>query len=224
MESAPPALPRRSDPHMHLLEATLEWSEAAGEARFLALAGRMVTLFSDRFFDRDTGTLREFFTADLGPAEGAAGQVVAPGHHFEWSWLLAWADRRSAGHANAEGGALYDFAIRHGLDRSGFAIDECDRTGRQVRLSRRAWPQTELIKAYLNAARQGDAGAAEAAARLTQAFLGSYLATETRGLWMDQFDAHGVGMTDAAPASTLYHVVVAFRELLLAAGGLATAG
>jgi hypothetical protein len=32
---------------------------------------------------------------------------------------------------------------------------------------------------------------------------------------MDQFDAEGRGMTDAAPASTLYHVVVAFREMLL---------
>ncbi len=46
-------------------------------------------------------------------------------------------------------------------------------------------------------------------------FLDSYLATEVRGLWMDQFDEAGRGMTDAAPASTLYHVVVAFRELML---------
>jgi mannose/cellobiose epimerase-like protein (N-acyl-D-glucosamine 2-epimerase family) len=84
-----------------------------------------------------------------------------------------------------------------------------------VRLSRRAWPQTELIKAYLNRADQGDAGAAQAAGRVTLDFLGSYLATEVPGLWMDQFDAEGRGMTGAAPASTLYHVVVAFRELLL---------
>lgn len=214
MESLPPALPRRSDPHMHLLEATLEWSEATGQARFLALAERMAALFQARFFDRETGTLREFFSADLGPAEGAAGQVVAPGHHFEWSWLLAWAARLGACEPMVEGRALYDFALRHGLDGQGFAIDECDRSGRQVRLSRRAWPQTELIKAYLNAARQGDAGAAEAAADLTLKFLGTYLATDRPGLWMDQFDAQGVGMTPAAPASTLYHVAVAFRELL----------
>ncbi len=219
MESVPAVLPRRSDPHMHLLEASLEWSEATGEARFLDVAGRMVALFKDRFFDRDTGTLREFFTADLRPAEGAASQVVAPGHHFEWSWLLAWAARRGAGQAKAEGDVLYAYALSHGLDGRGFAIDECDRHGRQVRLSRRAWPQTELIKAYLNAARQGDAGAAESAARLTLAFLETYLATDVPGLWMDQFDAEGAGMTDAAPASTLYHVVVAFRELLLFAEG-----
>ena len=144
-----------------------------------------------------------------------AGQVVAPGHHFEWSWLLAWAQRRGLGAARAEADALYDFGLRHGLDRRGFAIDECDRQGRQVRLSRRAWPQTELIKAHLNRARQGDPTKADAAAQVTLDFLDVYLATDVRGLWMDQFDADGRGMTDAAPASTLYHVVVAFRELLL---------
>lgn len=218
VESEPPTLPRRSDPHMHLLEASLEWTEAGGGPRFLALAGRMTALFKSRFFDRDTGTLREFFAADLGPADGPPGQVVAPGHHFEWSWLLAWAGRMGAGDAKAEGDALYAYGIRHGLDAQGFAIDECDRDGRQVRLSRRAWPQTELIKAYLNRAAQGDPEAAEAAGQVTLNFLASYLATEVPGLWMDQFDAEGRGMTEAAPASTLYHVMVAFRELILFAG------
>lgn len=218
-ESAPPQLPRRSDPHMHLLEAMLEWSEATGEARFLDAARRLVSLFEDRFLDRDNGVLREFFAADLGPAAGEPGRVVAPGHHCEWSWLLAWAKRLGAGGAEADADALYAFAIRHGLDRNGFAIDECDPSGRQVRLSRRAWPQTELIKAHLNYARRhGRPEAAEAAAKVALDFLETYLGTAVPGLWMDQFDAQGRGMTEAAPASTLYHVVVAFRELILFAG------
>jgi mannose/cellobiose epimerase-like protein (N-acyl-D-glucosamine 2-epimerase family) len=215
VESRPPVLPRRSDPHMHLLEASLEWSEATAHPRFLELASRMVGLFKTRFFDPDTGTLREFFGADLGPADGPSGQVVAPGHHLEWTWLLAWAKTRGAGDAKPQADILYDYAIRYGLDDAGLAIDECDRQGRQVRRSRRAWPQTELIKAHITKAREGLPGAAEAAAQAAVDFLDSYLATEMRGLWMDQFDAQGRGMTDAAPASTLYHVVVAFRELIL---------
>ena len=215
VESIPHALPRRSDPHMHLLEATLEWFEASGEARFRDFAGRMVTLFKTRFFERDTGTLREFFGADLGPDEGPLGQTVAPGHHFEWSWLLAWAARLGAGQAKVEAHALYVYGLRFGLDPHGFAIDECDRHGRQVRCSRRAWPQTELIKAYVNA------GAADEAARLTQGFLNSYLATDVPGLWMDQFDPQGAGMTEWVPASTLYHVTIAFRELMLFTGASA---
>lgn len=215
LESRPSALPRRSDPHMHLLESCLEWTEATGDPRFLAKAGEMVELFKARFFDVSTGTLGEYFNADLTPAEGPGGQVMAPGHHFEWCWLLDWAERSGAPSARAQGDTLYDIAFRCGLDRSGMAIDECDRGGRQVRLSRRAWPQTELIKGHLTQARRGVPGKAEAAAQVTLDFLDSYLATDAPGLWMDQFDAEGRGMTDAAPASTLYHVVVAFREMLL---------
>jgi mannose-6-phosphate isomerase len=215
VESDPPVLPRRSDPHMHLLEAMLEWSEASGQTRFLDVASQMVALFRERFFDAETSTLREYFAADLRPAPGAEGLAVAPGHHFEWSWLLAWAKARGAGEAQAEADALYAFAADHGLDEQGFAIDECDPQGRQVRRSRRAWPQTELIKAYINQARQGDAKAADAAAQLTHRVLDSYLATDVPGLWMDQFDAEGRGMTQFVPASTLYHLVVAFRELML---------
>jgi mannose/cellobiose epimerase-like protein (N-acyl-D-glucosamine 2-epimerase family) len=145
--------------------------------------------------------------------------VAAPGHHFEWCWLLAWAKRLGAGEATAEADRLYEFGVRHGLDAQGFAIDECDRSGRQARRSRRAWPQTELIKAHLTKAREGRPGAAEAAADVTLEFLDSYLATEIPGLWMDQFDDQGRGISAFAPATTLYHVVVAFRELVLYADG-----
>jgi mannose-6-phosphate isomerase len=218
VESLPLALPRRADPHMHLLEACLEWSEATGEPRFLDIAARMVGLFKTRFFDPATGTIGEYFDEALAPASGAAGQATMPGHHAEWCWLLEWARVRGAGEARAEADRLYDFAVRHGLDRQRLAVDECDRQGRQVRRSRRAWPQTELIKAHICRSRQGLAGADAAAADAAQAFMDIYLATEVPGLWMDQFDAAGRGMTDAAPASTLYHVVVAFRELVLFAG------
>lgn len=216
-ESLPPALPRRSDPHMHLLEAMLEWTEADGDPRFLDVARRVVDLFRSRFFDAGSGTLGEYFAADLAPAPGADGQAVAPGHHFEWFWLLGWAERLGAGDAGAEAARLYDFGLRHGLDARGFAIDECDRSGRQVRRSRRAWPQTELIKAYVARARAGDETAADAAAAVTLDFLDSYLATDVPGLWMDQFDEDGRGVTAAVPATTLYHVAVAFRELMLLA-------
>jgi mannose/cellobiose epimerase-like protein (N-acyl-D-glucosamine 2-epimerase family) len=224
LESRPPALPRRSDPHMHLLESCLEWTEATGDPRFVAKAGQMVQLFKARFFDAKTGTLGEYFKADLTPADGPGGQVMAPGHHFEWCWLLDWAERSGAPSALAEGDILYDMAFRNGLDGSGLAIDECDRTGRQVRTSRRAWPQTELIKGHLTQARRGVPGKAEAAAQATLTFLDSYLTTDIPGLWMDQFDAEGRGMADAVPASTLYHVVVAFREMLLFAEDAERAG
>jgi mannose-6-phosphate isomerase len=214
LESLPPVLPRRSDPHMHTLEACLEWFSITRDDRFLNVARQMAALFETRFFDAATGTLGEFFKADLTPAEGGAGQTTTPGHHFEWTWLLAWARDLGAADAKAKADVLYAYAMDCGLDDLKLAVDETDRQGRQVRASRRAWPQTELIKAHLTKAREGVPGAAEAAAQAAETFLDTYLATDIPGLWMDQFDADGGGMTDAAPASTLYHVVVAFRELM----------
>src|SRR5690606_23504052 len=45
VESLPPALPRRQNPHMHLLEARLAAAEAFAEPRFLHRAGPLVALF-----------------------------------------------------------------------------------------------------------------------------------------------------------------------------------
>ncbi len=45
-------------------------------------------------------------------------------------------------------------------------------------------------------------------------FMDGYLATDVPGLWMDQFDEDGRGIAPNVPASTFYHVLVAFREYL----------
>ncbi len=218
LESLPPSLPRRSNPHMHMLEACLAGASFCGDAVYLDRARSLVGLFAAHFFDKKTGTYGEYFTEDWRPAPGAEGQVVEPGHHCEWVWLLDWANRLGIVEGEPFIAPLYDWAMAHGLDGGGLAIDECDRQGRQVRTSRRAWVQTELIKAHVTMARRGVAGAADRAAQATLDVLDSYLATNKPGLWIDQIDAEGDGMADWVPASTLYHLLVAFRELMDFAG------
>jgi mannose/cellobiose epimerase-like protein (N-acyl-D-glucosamine 2-epimerase family) len=208
LEGLPASLPRRSNPHMHLMEAMLALHDATGEVRWLGRANQIAALFDRRFFDRSTGTLGEYFTRDLVLAAGQSGESVEPGHHFEWSWLLHRLAEAGGHDYRAQAGALYHFALRHGLGTSGFAIDECIKSGRQLRLTRRTWPQTELIKAHLAN------GAYDDAARVTDMLLDTYLATKVRGLWVDQFDAHGEARAEVVPASTLYHLVVAFEDLL----------
>lgn len=214
MESLPAALPRRSNPHMHMLEAYMAWAEISGDARFFDAAAQMVGLFERHFYDRASTTYGEFFTDDWRPDPGPAGQVAEPGHHFEWTWLLSEARRLGIADLRAEAEALYDFGLRHGLDVQGFAVDEMDRQGRHTKTSRRAWCQNEHLKAHIAMARAGRPGAEQAAADAADAFLDSYLATEVPGLWMDQFDGEGRGVSSNVPASTLYHVQLAFRELI----------
>lgn len=225
LESLPPALPRRSNPHMHLLEAYLAWAEISGEAVFFDGAARMIDLFSRHFYDPATTTYGEFFTDDWAPAPGAAGRQVEPGHHFEWTWLLSEAHRLGIADLRDEAAALYDFALRHGLNAAGFAMDEMDRTGEPVKTSGRIWCQNEMLKAHVAQARAGREGAAEAAAAAVDAFLDAYLSTQVPGLWKDQLDAAGTCLAANVPASTLYHIQVALREFIdFAAQSQAAAG
>ncbi len=208
LEGVPASLPRRSNPHMHLMESMLALHEATGEADWLARADRIAALFRRRFFDPRTATLGEYFTRDLVLSEGARGDSVEPGHHFEWSWLLHRLAAAGGQDYRDEADSLYRFALQHGIGPDGFAIDECTRSGQPLRMTRRTWPQTELIKAHLAN------GAFDDAARVADMLLDSYLATRVRGLWIDQFDAKGQAHSDVVPASTLYHLVVAFEDLL----------
>ena len=57
-------LPRRQNPHMHLLEALLALHVATGEKNWLRRAGALVDLFKRRFVDPQTGALIEFFGED----------------------------------------------------------------------------------------------------------------------------------------------------------------
>ncbi len=211
-ECLPDCLPRRSNPHMHLLEALLAWHRLTGAQRFLDRADQLAALFERHFLDRNTGILGEHFTNNWDPAPHPHGSSVEPGHHLEWSWLLHRLADAGGRDLRRQAGQLHRWALEHGLDRDGFAIDECDRTGMPRRTSRRLWPQTELIKSHI-ANDEPDA-----AARIAGRVLDTYLATEPVGLWIDQFDGSGRACAPNVPASTLYHLVVAFEELLRITG------
>src|SRR5581483_8906358 len=68
-------LPRRQNPHMHLLEALLALHVATGEKNWLRRAGAVVALFKNLFVDPATGALAEFFAADWSPAPGDSGRL-----------------------------------------------------------------------------------------------------------------------------------------------------
>ena len=207
-EGLPDSLPRRSNPHMHLLEAFLAWHAVTGETAFLDRANRIAALFATHLFDPVNDTLGEFFDAAFVRLPAPRGDVVEPGHHFEWSWLLHRLAEAGGTDLRHDARRLHEWGIRHGLEPGGFAMDESDRAGQAIKPTRRVWPQTELIKSYLA---NGDT---EAAARAANAFLDTYLATQVGGLWIDQFDQAGAALSSTVPASTFYHIIVAFEDLL----------
>ena len=223
LESLPPATPRRQNPHMHLFEAMLSLYEATGEKDFLSRAGRIFALFTTRFFDAKRGVLVEYFDERWRPMPSPEGDVIEPGHHCEWVWLLDKYERLTGTDTSAPRRALFDFALRHGRDpQTRLLVDEIGPDGRKIKATMRSWPQTEALKASLVFLQRGESWALAEAALFATGLLDRYCGVTPAGLWQDQFSPEGAPLTKNVPASTYYHLFLAFAELLRVAGTLST--
>jgi mannose-6-phosphate isomerase len=200
-------LPRRHNPHMHWLEALLALHAAAPDAGLLHEAAGLLALLRTRWFDEARGCLPERFAADWARLRGSEGEVVEPGHHYEWSWLLArHAAAAGAARPDPVADALFAFAERRGVDADGGVFDRIDRSGTVLADSKRLWPQTERIKAL---AVRGER--AELARALRFAFE-RYARRD--GGWNEHTDRGGALLTDLQNATSVYHVTLALREAM----------
>ncbi len=212
VEALPPPHIRQQNPHMHLLEACLSLHKVDPEGGHLARAGEIVTLFETRFTAGPGGLLGERFETDWSSPQGRDAGIVEPGHQFEWVWLLH-AYAAASGTALPEAaGTLYTFACAT-LDSDGRACQEVTRDGEPVDASRRTWPQTEALKAHVTMfERTGDERFADAACSSFDVLMDEFLTVD--GGWIDHYGAGGEVIATDMPASTGYHVVLAFSDLI----------
>lgn len=202
------------NPHMHLLEAMLALYETTGEARFLNEAHGLVALFEQTLFQQDKGVLLEYFEPDGKPAEGQRGRIAEPGHHFEWVWLLAEYKRLTGEDKSAIACRLFDFAEAYGVARdTGLVKDGVLDDGSLFDPDHRLWCQTEALKAHLVMDAHGREVNSARIAEITSHILDRYLATNPRGLWVDHLTQSLARKGTGAPASTFYHLFLAFAEL-----------
>ncbi len=196
-----------SNPHMHLLEALLAWHEVEPTGIWGKYADEIATLCLTKFIDTERGFLREYFDETWGPAAGGDGQVVEPGHQFEWAWLLLrWG--KLCGHPEVRSVArkLFDHGCR-GIDPVRDAAVHAMNDAFQVTVSTaRLWAQTERIKAALSLAVTGEVALLGEALK-GAATLWRYLETPVKGLWYDRFEPNGTFVAEPSPASSLYHIV-----------------
>jgi len=215
-ETLPPTLPRRQNPHMHLFEAVLALHAASGEDRYLERADALARLAGDRFID-SAGALREYYAGDWSPAPGAKGELIEPGHLFEWTWLLSVHAKAKGKEPPAAAGLLYAVGLPF-LNARGLAPQEANIRGRIIDGSRRCWQQTEALKAHIVMSEAGDGDARGRAALCLSSFFEDYLSGVPDGGWRDHFSAEGAPLATDMPASTGYHVVLAFSEFIRAFG------
>jgi mannose/cellobiose epimerase-like protein (N-acyl-D-glucosamine 2-epimerase family) len=200
----------RANPHMHLLEATLVWLSIDPDPAWRNAADEIAALCLERFIDRQTGALLERFGVDWAPLRAMQDQIVEPGHHYEWAFLLdRWAKLTGRGRPAAVA-KLIAFADRNGIDqRRRVAVNTIRSDGRIHDPIARLWPQTERIRAYvIDRDDGGDARLHDAIATLWR-----YLDAPLRGLWYENLAADGQFVIEAAPATSLYHIVGAAAEL-----------
>jgi len=209
----PPEGWRLQNPHMHLLEASLVAYEATGEARFLATARALVTLFREKLFDGTT--LAEYFDNDWNRAAGRDGRLVEPGHQLEWAWILVQYGKLTGEDTTELAEGLVRFSEAHGVDpKTARTMQVVLDDGTPVDAGARTWPNTERIKAHIALFEATGRDPREAVAASVGLLLGEYLNTPIPGLWLERFTAEGEPDADDVPASTLYHVFLAFTEVL----------
>ncbi|RUW72981.1 AGE family epimerase/isomerase, partial [Mesorhizobium sp. M1E.F.Ca.ET.063.01.1.1] len=207
---------RRSNPHMHLLEAFLAWHQATGERAYLRRASRIIDLFRSHFFDADSWTLGEYFDDGWKPVAGEKGAWTEPGHHFEWASLLVdFAARSGQTELTAFARKLYASAVANGLNRAtGLSYGAVSRQGLPLDTVSRSWPQAEAIKAAI--ARDGSGGPdlkPEIEARVGRLFRW-HIDPAPLGLWIDRIDERGRSLATDVPASIFYHLVCALTQYL----------
>ncbi len=199
------------DPNMHFLEAMLLLYETTGEPRFAEEARTILRLFETHIHQPHSAVLLEDFDLDWNSPTDPDHRRIEPGHHFEWIWLLWQAKRILGDDLMPLAPPLFDFAERYGSDAEGLVYDDVLENGRVIGPTHRTWVMTEALKGCITMAEATGADHSRRIAQITSLLLDRYLATPVRGLWTDQPTGESKAVT--APASTFYHVFLAFAEL-----------
>ena len=209
LEGSPASMPRRQNPQMHLFEAMIAAFDATHDAAFQNRAGEFFALFLANLYDKQKQALGEYFEDDWSRIEPVS---VEPGHQAEWVWLLRGFERITGCPTGRYRAELLATALRYRDEATGCLIDEGDTAGNIKRHSRRCWPQTEIVKAWIAQAESGEAEAADQARAALSRLNRHYLCHPVAGGWYDQFDREGNSLIATIPASSFYHVLCASVE------------
>ena len=132
IESVPPALPRRQNPHMHAFEAMLALHETLSHEAAAPRIARLRELLEHHFLCAETGLLLEHFDAALGRLATPEGDVVEPGHMVEWAWLLRRHEAMFGLPRGSLASRMLDDGLRFADPATGFLPDEARRGRRHA--------------------------------------------------------------------------------------------
>ena len=200
-------LPRRQNPHMHYLEATLALCENNRTSVHMRSEGKAFALLRSHFLVGQNGPLHEFFGPQWELADRNGSDRLEPGHMCEWVWLTT----RPDSHARSDNINicldLFYTALAVGrMDGSIFLVDTVS-GDKAISPSRRLWPQVEMLKAFMALyERFGFPGYRTEADDVASAILAAYMTGVPHGCWHDCLDLNEVPTARTIPPSSLYHL------------------
>ncbi|CAH8242371.1 Mannose-6-phosphate isomerase [Vibrio aestuarianus] len=206
------AVHKGQNPHMHLFEALMVSYEHTDNPVWLDRATQIYQLFQTHFLQSDH--LAEFFQADFS-LDSETGNHIDPGHHYEWIWLLSHYQKLTGVNVDKTIDVLYRFAQQYGHNDNGLVRDEIYANGTPLRSTSRLWCQTEYLKACIVLWERNPTDTHRAA--ITQAvehIFVHYLNPAPPGLWVDQVNDTGEPLNEHSPASSFYHLFLAFSEVI----------
>ena len=209
---------QKTNPHMHYLEAFLEWAQSDPEGPWLVEAGQIVEGALQSVIDGGRGVVREFSGADWKSVKTDDKDVVEPGHLFEWATLLH-VYGRLAGRSREMSPVvtkLYETATRFGVCEKTGLVRAALNSALEVTNGRsRLWMHTERIKAsaIMLSENPGQCNVYKRHIREAWQCLQVYLDAGQPGLWYDWVDEGGAPIVEAAPASSLYHLTNAIWHM-----------
>ena len=110
--------------------------------------------------------------------------------------------------------ALVASGERFGVDAAHAVYDAVGEDYAPLQASSRAWTNTERIKGWLGLHELTGRDPRAAVSQSLRLLFERYFASAQPGAWIDRFDADGRPMTEAVPASIVYHLLLAFSEVL----------
>ena len=207
------------NPHMHLLEAYLSAFDATRDEIFIKHATEIISIYTELLRTRDGSKVLEHFDENGQPV-GEPGNLIEPGHLYEWYWLVhEYADIAGLPAYRAACAPILDWANRWGCDSgAGGIYDQVDSDGNVVSHRKRMWPVTECIKAFTTLVRLGGDDQSKASLAQWISFIREKYCTKA-GAWHEYLNRKLQPDCDYLPLSTPYHVAMAALEVERLLGG-----
>jgi mannose/cellobiose epimerase-like protein (N-acyl-D-glucosamine 2-epimerase family) len=201
---------RRQNPHMHLLEACLAGYAVSKQDAFKAKALDILRLLETKFLcpsasDPQFLFLNEFFDEALRPHPDYGVEWEA-GHHFEWIWLLQYAQDLAIvppDYYQSLQKSLYQTANQYAYDRHYQGYFQTLRLDTVINSQKRIWILCEACKAHFI---QGDFVALERDFLVLEKNYFIQYKNQNR-IWKEICDEKFQSVTDYLPATSLYHLL-----------------